>query len=85
MEKKMTFNKWFDTFLEEKNLPYAEWELRNNDGVLNFINSDVVIESIKNAPSNEKKQIKKMIVYLDFKNLDINDYFKHLAGALINN
>lgn len=78
------FVKWFERFLEEKNLPYASWELENREGVTNFIDNDVVIEAIKGAPAREQAGIKNMIVKIDFYNGDVNDYFKHLAGALIN-
>jgi hypothetical protein len=78
-----SFNVWFDRFLEEKQLPYASWEIRGADGTPHYIDSDVVIETIKGAPSHEQAQIKDMIVRLDFANADINDYFHHLAKAII--
>lgn len=78
------FLKWFERFLEEKNLPYASWELEDSNGVTNFIDNDVVIEAIKGAPAREQAGIKNMIVKIDFCDGDVNDYFKHLAGALIN-
>ena len=30
------FIKWFETFLEEKNLPYESWELMSENGTLNL-------------------------------------------------
>lgn len=77
------FNKWFTTFLEEKNLSHQEWTIPGADGVDNFIDSDVVIEAIQNCSSLEQKKIKDMIVKIDFANGDVNDYFKHLAKGLI--
>ena len=44
----------------------------------------MVIEQILCAPKHEQKAIGDMIRKLDFHNADINDYLKHLAGALIN-
>jgi hypothetical protein len=77
------FNKWFETFLTEKNLPYESWEMESQNGTFNIIDSDVVIEHIKIAPDHEQKAIKEMIVKIDFKNGNVNDFFKHLAGALV--
>jgi len=79
------FGKWFDTFLEEKDLPHASWDLTSPDGTLHCIDSDVVVEQIKHAPTKEKAGIKDMLVKIDFVNGDVNDYFKHLAQALVNN
>lgn len=79
------FNKWFDRFLEEKDLSYVSWELKDVVGNMHMINSDVVIESIKNTGTDEQSKIKDMIVRLDFNNGNILDYFKHLAIGLINN
>jgi len=79
------FIKWFETFLKEKNLPYESWELMSENGTLNLIDSDVVIENIKIAPDHEQKQIKDIIIKIDFMNGNINHLFKHLAGALAQN
>jgi len=48
------------------------------------ITNEVVIEQILNAPANEQRGIANMLRKLDFANADINDYLKHLAGALVN-
>lgn len=79
-----SFTKWFETFLSEKNLPFASWEIEGEDGT-HFIDSDVVVESIKSAPINEQVGIKNVIVKIDFANGDVNHFFKHLAGALVAN
>jgi hypothetical protein len=79
------FNKWFATFLNEKDLPFASWTLQDGEGRDHMIDSDVVIEAVKNAPEREQKMIKIMIVKIDFANGDTNDYFRHLGQALVNN
>ncbi len=81
---KSAFLKWFETFLEEKNLPYICWDIEGPWG-LHVIDSDVVIEAIKGAPAHEQRGIKAMIVKIDFLNGDVLDFFKHLAQALANN
>jgi len=78
------FNDWFETFLEEKNLPYASWELTAPNGTLHLIDSNVVIEAIKGAPAGKQAGIKATIVKIDFLNGDVNDFFRHLAQALVN-
>ena len=79
------FLNWFETFLQEKNLPYESWEIMSENGTPNIIDSDVVIEHIKIAPVHEQKHIKDMIVKIDFLNGNVNPFFKHMAGALAQN
>jgi len=81
----MNFDKWFDTFLEEKNLPFVKWEIKDKNGEINFIDSDFIIETIKECYVPEKIKIKNMLVKIDFANGNVNDYFKHLATGLVNN
>jgi len=82
--RKNAFVKWLETYLDESNHSDVSWELTDREGVAHFIGSDVVIEAIKNAPKHEQKGIKAMIVRIDFAAGNVNDYFRHLAGALIN-
>lgn len=81
---KTEFITWLDTFLEEKQLPYESWEIEADSG-LHLIDTEVVVESIKNAPIQEQEKIKNVIVKIDFANGNVNHFFKHLAGALANN
>jgi len=82
---KNAFTKWFETFLEEKNLPLASWEIEDESGMVHFIDSEVVIEAIKAAPASEQAQIKDVIVKIDFANGDVNHFFGHLAKGLVAN
>lgn len=70
------FQKWFKTFLEEKEVDLSE-----------FLTADIqvgdVCQAIFNAPNHEQVSIKKMIVKIDFYNGNVVDYFKHLAQALM--
>ena len=83
--KPSKFEKWFETFLEEKNLPYKSWEIMGPTGVTHMIDSDVVIESIKNCHPNDQAKIKSTIIQIDFVNGDVNHFFKHLAKGLVAN
>ena len=81
---RLGFLRWFKRFLDEKNLQPVAWELTDRAGETHYIDSDVVIEAIYNCPLTEQAGIKNTIVQIDFVNGNVNDYFKHLAGALIN-
>lgn len=81
----MNFDEWFETFIAEKNLPFCDWEIKDRKGEVNFIHSGVVVEAILGAPDHEKAKIKDTIVKIDFKNGDVNHFFKHLATALVMN
>ncbi len=76
--------KYLETFFQEKQLPSACWDLTAEDGITHFIDADVVIEHIASASVVEQNKIADVIRQIDFRNGDVNDYLKHLAGALIN-
>lgn len=79
----MGFNKWLDTFLEEKGIDLEQgFELEGSWGT-NFFTYGVVVEAIKNTGKEEQKAIKNMIVKIDFMNGDVRHYFRHLAQALV--
>ena len=80
----MNTTDWLKTFFEEKALEYVDWELESNNGEMNFISNEVVIEHIMIAPEHEKRSIQSVLRKIDFVNGNVNDFLKHLAGALIN-
>lgn len=77
-------SQYLKTFFAEKNLPEVTWELTDKSGQVHWMPNTVIIEHILLAPKNEQKAIGAMIRKLDFHNADINDFLKHLAGAIIN-
>ena len=81
-KQKMSFNKWIDTFIEEKGIDTES--ILEVEGLLgtNYIPVGCVIEAMKNAPFSEQKAIKNMIVKIDFVNGDVVDFFRHLAQAI---
>lgn len=83
MANKTKAHKYLETFFAEKNLKPVTWELTSSDGTWNLMPSSFVIEQIMDAPESEKIGISNVLRKLDFLNADINDYLKHLAGALI--
>lgn len=74
---------YLKTFFAEKNLEPVTWTLYAEDGTPNIIESAVVIEAIHGTTGQERKAIERQIRRLDFLNADINDFLKHLAGALV--
>jgi len=82
---KSKFNQWFETFLAEKELPIASWEIQDASGMVHFIDSEVVIEAIKGFSASEQDQVKAIIVKIDFINGEVNHFFGHLAKGLVAN
>jgi len=76
------FNKWVSTFLEEKNLPFKSFTIEHN-GEQHIIDTDFIIDLIKNCSDAEQASIKNTIVKIDFNNGDVNHFFEHLATGYI--
>ena len=80
----MNFNKWLDTFLEEKQIDLERYlEIIGSDGNYNLIPVGIITEQIKKAPKHEQESIKKMMVKIDFINGDVLDYIGFLGKAIV--
>ena len=78
----MTFNKWLDTFISEKNINTDRiLEVEGASGV-NMMPVQIVLDAIKSAPANEQAAIKTTFVKIDFVNGDILHFINHLARAI---
>ena len=84
-KKPSAFIKWFETFLDEKNLPLQLWEIEGEEGNVHLIDSGVVITNIKMCHPNDQAKIKDTIVKIDYINGDVNHYFHHMAKGLVAN
>lgn len=73
---------WFDRFFDEKDLDEVIFEVDSPNGTTNFISNQNVIEQIKNAPESEQKEIKHILIKIDFNNGDVNHFLEHLAQAM---
>ena len=73
--------KYLETFFEEKDIPETTFVVDGPSGP-NHIPNEVVIENIMIAPDHEQKKIADTLRKIDFYNGDVNDFLKHLAGAL---
>ncbi len=79
------FTNWFNTFLQEKNLPLEVWNIKDASGSTHIIDSDIVVETILQATSTqEQKKIQCILVQIDFKNGSVNHFFHHLATGIVN-
>lgn len=79
----MTFDKWLDTLIEEKELDTEfTFEVNGPEYGLNLIPLGCVVEAIKSTSQEEQSKIKDTLVKIDFMNGDIMHFFNHLAQAL---
>lgn len=78
----MTFNKWIDTFLEEKGIEGNIFKVDHND-MVHYVEQDKLIEFIKTIPTEQKNQIKSTFVKIDFANGDCLHFLNHLANGYV--
>ena len=79
------FNKWLDTFIEEKRIDLQQVIEIKTESNTHYFEVGNIIENIKATTPEEQAEIKDMIVKIDFHNGDVVDYFRHLAQALAEN
>lgn len=80
-----TFNKWLDTFIEEKGIDLEQVIEIKTETNTHYFEVGNIIDNIKATTPEEQSRIKDMIVKIDFHNGDVVDYFRHLAQALAEN
>jgi len=73
-----------EAFFEEKEIPYTVWEIEQ-DGYINIIDSELVVENILETCGEERRKIGNMLFTLDFRNAPIIDYLYFLAKCLVAN
>ena len=78
-----SFNRWIDTFLDEKGIDGEETlEVEASDGTTNIIPVGCLVEAFKGTSTGEQRAIKRTLVLIDFKNGDVRHYLTHLAKAI---
>ena len=77
------FNQWLDKFLKEKEIDLKEIFIIEKNGNKHIFKIENVIDMIKLASSQEKEEIKKMFLKLDYESKNIKNYIKHLGNALV--
>jgi hypothetical protein len=78
-------NNYINRFFKEKEIPFQQWEIEDEDGTIHIINNEVIIEHIKTTNGIERKTIENILRKIDFSNGDINHFLKHLAYGLVAN
>lgn len=82
----MSFAKWLDTFLEEKEIdPEEVLEVKGKQWGTNYIPVGVLVQAMKQAPKHEQEGIKTMLVKIDFHNAPVRPYLAHLGQAIARN
>lgn len=77
-----SFINWLNTFIQEKDLSSEIFEIEHN-GNTHFVESEVILDLIKVTSPKDQAAIKNILVQIDFKNGDINDFLKHLAKGYV--
>ena len=81
----MNTKQYFDLFFEEKEIPYTSWELISEDGTWHLIDSDVVIDYIKNSlTEQDREKVRSSLVKIDLLNGKIIPFLQYIAGFMIN-
>ena len=81
----MTSTNYLKTFFAEKGLNDRLYEVEAPNGDVHFITTDIVIEHIFAASSDEQTKIAAIIRKIDFHNGDVHHFLTHLATALAAN
>lgn len=76
------FNTWLDTFLDEKSIDLEQTVEAEGPSGLNIIPLENLVKLFKEAPEKEQKDIRSMLIKIDYQNGDVVDFFAHLAKAV---
>lgn len=79
MKKPSKFEEWFRTFLDEKDLEVVEFMTTIGSDIHVYDNYDVAEWIISNLSPADQAEVKKKIVYIDFKNGDVNHFLAHMG------
>ena len=83
MASNSPFNRWFETFLDEKGIDLEEGFTVNGPSGPNHMQYVHVVQTIvEHAPASEQRAIKTALVRIDFQNGDVRHYLRHLAQAI---
>lgn len=79
----MNFENWIDTFISEKGIDLEQsFEFEDSTGGFNIMQYQIVVDAMKIASNDEQKQIKEMLVKIDFQNGDVLHFLRHLGKGL---
>jgi hypothetical protein len=78
----MRFNQWLDTFLNEKGIDSEEVLEAEGSMGMNYIPVGSLVQTIKGANESNQKEIKSIMVKIDFANGSVRHFLLHLAKAI---
>lgn len=78
----MTFNKWFDTFIQEKGIDLDRLFVVDGETATNYITAQNVVDQIKAFPKEIQNTTKTKIVQIDFHNGDVMHFFEYIAKKM---
>lgn len=78
-----SFENWFRTFIDEKDLPVVEWSYDHANYIGVFVDNYDAVEVICNMTPQDQLKVKTTLVKLDFMNGDVNHFLKHIMDAYI--
>jgi len=76
--------KYLQTYFKEKELPTKEWTIISDQREQNWIDSDVVIEYLLNAPKEIQRRAAGHLRIIDFHNGNVYDFLEFIAEGLVN-
>jgi hypothetical protein len=80
---KSAFNRWLQTFLDEKGIDLEQgFTVSGPSGANHMQYAHVVNAIMDRAPPQEQRAIKDVLVRIDFRNGDVRAYLRHLAQAI---
>ena len=81
-KKATEFEKWIDTFFDEKDLELKIWTYSEGNLIANIDNKSVIAELRNVRNKDSQSQILDTLVMMDFLNRDVNDYLKFIADQM---
>mgnify|MGYP001297475073 FL=1 len=79
----MAFNKWFDTFIEEKGIDTGFTFEFDEAGMFHLVETAVVIDWVKKLDPETKAKIKNNFVKIDFVNGNVMHFMEFMAKGMI--
>ena len=77
----ISFNNWFNTFIEEKGLSDLEIEFENENG-FNIMPIGVIQEFLAYSINEIQQEVKDKLVRMDFCNMNIIHFLEYIARGI---
>ena len=77
------FNKWLDTFLEEKEFDKYQTFEHKLETSFHMVDAGCVIDFIKSLHQGTQNKIKNTLVQIYFRNGDYLDFIKYISNGMV--